>query len=429
MIAARLPEVIMLGRSILVFAGVLILSSRIIMGEISPISYKFKLGTGDAPAGHKIVTPETLCSKESGYGFESAEGVTLANPRGTAITGSQPFQFSAALPEGSYKVTVTLGDPEGESTTTIKAELRRLMLEKVETKKGELVSRVFTVNIRTPRIGSTGTNVKLKDREKAGEAMAWDDKLTLEFCDKRPVVSSIQIEKVADNAPVIYLLGDSTVADQSREPWNSWGQMLTRWFKPTIAVANHSESGESYSSAKGARRLDKVVSLLKKGDYVFLQYGHNDMKDSRIDIPKYKELIKSFIDAVKAKDATPVVVTSMERRSGVDKPTLGEFPQAARDVAKAENVPCIDLNASSMIFYKALGKNLKLAFEDGTHHNNYGSYEMSKMIVMGIKQARLDLEKHIVDDFQDFDPAKPDSPEVFNIAPSAGSSTTKPLGD
>ena len=140
------------------------------------------------------------------------------------------LSFSVVLPEGNYLVTVTLGDAHGESATTVKAELRRLVLESEHTTAGRFVTRSFVVNIRTPEIRSGG-EVRLKDREKTMEFWAWDEKLTLEFNNTRPAVAALTITRV-ENIPTIYLLGDSTVCDQPREPYSSWGQMLTRFFKP-----------------------------------------------------------------------------------------------------------------------------------------------------------------------------------------------------
>src|SRR5207253_2827410 len=161
--------------------------------------------------------------------------------RSDFCTSNQPFYFSVTLPEGNYDVTVTLGDAQEETTTTVMAELRRLMLERVQTARGKFVTRRFTVNVRTPQIAGDG-EVKLKDREKTNEWWAWDEKLTLEFNNSHPSVCAIEIARV--EAPTIYLLGDSTVCDQPSEPYNSWGQMLTRFFKPGIAIANNAESGE-----------------------------------------------------------------------------------------------------------------------------------------------------------------------------------------
>jgi hypothetical protein len=133
-------------------------------------------------------------------------------------------------PEGNYNVTVTLGSDEFDATTTVLAEQRRLMLEKVHTKGGEHVVRTFTVNVRTPDIRGGGGRIKLKPRE-AGY-LNWDDKLTLQFLGDPPAVADVKIEP-ADPASTItvFIAGDSTVTDQEKEPYNSWGQMLSRFFK------------------------------------------------------------------------------------------------------------------------------------------------------------------------------------------------------
>src|SRR5438093_11454855 len=112
------------------------------------------------------------------------------------------------------------------------------MLQNIHTEPGQSETRSFIVNLRQPAI-STGGQVKLKPREQTTEFVDWDDKLTLELNGKHPSVSKIQIIKV--DVPTVYILGDSTVCDQPSEPYASWGQMLPRFFKPEIAVANHAE--------------------------------------------------------------------------------------------------------------------------------------------------------------------------------------------
>ena len=191
---------------------------------------------------------------------------------GDFITSDQPILLSAALPEGNYNVTVVLGDAAGESTNTLKAESRRLMLENMRTARGMFSTNTFTVNIRTPKITGGGA-VKLEDREK--DYLHWDDKLTLEFNGARPCLAALEIAP-APEAVTVYLAGDSTVTDQPREPWKSWGQMLPRFFQPGVAVANHAESGESFKSSISAHRFDKIFSTIKPGDYLFMQFGHND---------------------------------------------------------------------------------------------------------------------------------------------------------
>ncbi|MEQ1646065.1 MAG: rhamnogalacturonan acetylesterase, partial [Pyrinomonadaceae bacterium] len=185
--------------------------------------------------------PETY-SRERGYGFEPDSQVICwaGTSKGNGNCNStSPFYFSAGVPEGNYRVTVKFGDPKVETSNVVKAELRRLILERVDTKPGEFVTRSFVVNVRTPVI-STGGEVKLKDREKLSEQWAWDEKLTLEFNGTNPSINRIEIEPV--NVPTVFLLGDSTVCDQPGEPYASWGQMITRFFDGKVAVANHAES-------------------------------------------------------------------------------------------------------------------------------------------------------------------------------------------
>jgi lysophospholipase L1-like esterase len=394
--------------------------------------FKFDFGTGKVVTSYTKVTPVAKYTKDSGYGFDLGSKVISINRgsddalRGDFVTGTKPFFFSVTVPEGSYNVTVILGDTVGESSTTVKAESRRLMLENVKTGRGQFETRTFTVNVRTPKI-STGGAVKLKERER--EVLHWDDKLTLEFNGSRPCVAGLEIKRVED-ATTVFLIGDSTVTDQPREPWNSWGQMLTRFFKSGVAVANHAESGESIRSSLGAHRLEKVYAEMKKGDYVFAQFGHNDMKSREPNaLATYKSDLKQIVANVRQRGGTPVLVTSMERKAGVERDTLAGYPNAVREVAKEDGAALIDLHATSKVLYKALGKNLGQAFQDGTHHNNYGSYELAKCIVEGIKANKLGLVRFIADDVATFDPAHPDAVESFTVPASPMESTVKPDGN
>ena len=390
-------------------------------------SYKFNFG-GKAEAGWTQVSPTTAYSDQAGYGFEP--GATPVAVGNDALGADQPFYFSVKEPEGNYQVTVTFGSASAPSDNTVKAELRRLMLEKIHTDAGQSVTRSFVVNVRIPQY--PGGQVRLKSpRETTQEARAWDDKLTIEFNhdDANSAVSKIEIQKV--DVPTIYILGDSTVCDQSGETFNSWGQMLTRWFGPGIAIANHAESGETLASSVGEKRFAKVYSLLKPGDYVFMQFAHNDMKSAAPNaLETYKTTYAQVIGEIRAKGATPVLVAAMERSSGVNSDTLKGYPAAALEVAAAQKAASIDLHTMSQVFYRALGADVKKAFNDGvTHHNNYGSYELSKLIVMGIKADKLDCAKYIVPDFKDFDPSKPDPMATFKMALSAGRTGERPLGD
>ncbi len=414
---------------------------------------KFDFGTGAAAPGYTQVLPDAIYTAGRGFGFEPGGAMSAVDRggdalRGDFVTSTKPFYFTVRVPmEGNYRVTVTLGDARAAATTTIKAELRRLMVERAQTAAGEFRDVSFIVNTRRPAIAATGGleagAVKLKaPRETTQEAWAWDDALTLEFNGTSPAVCALTIEPVT--VPTIFLIGDSTVCDQSKEPYNSWGQMFTRFFKPQVAIANHGESGETYRDSIGRRRLDKMLSVMKPGDWLIMQFGHNDQKQiaSKTGGPftTYQAEIKQHVDAVRAQGVTPIIVSPMERRgfdeSGKARSSLGDYAEAARQAATELRVAFIDLNAMSKPLYEALGpERSALAFAapggrvDNTHHNNFGSYQLAKCVVQAIREQQLPIAQYIVDDFKTFDPAKPDDPAAFAVPSSGEFTNERPLGD
>ncbi|MGA2498341.1 MAG: hypothetical protein ABSH20_11405 [Tepidisphaeraceae bacterium] len=148
----------------------------------------------------------------------------------------------------------------------------------------------------------------------------------------------------------------------------------------------------------------------------------------------YKTDLKRFVADVRKRGGIPVLVTSMHRKSldasGKVANTLGDYPEAVRQVAREDNVPLIDLQAMSKSLYEALGPaDIAKAFQDGTHHNAYGSYELAKCVVESLRQSKLDVAKFIVDDVPVFDPAKPDPADRFDIPASSDGGSVKPEGN
>jgi lysophospholipase L1-like esterase len=396
----------------------------------APTAFKFAFGSAEAPDGYTRISAASVYSADGGAGFDL----------GTNYAADRAFFFSVAVPEGNYRVTVTLGSDTTRTDTTVKAESRRLMVERVRTVAGEQVTRTFTVNVRTPRLPASGDakagEVRLNERELG--ALHWDDKLTLEFDGSRPGLRTLEIARVED-AITVFLAGDSTVTDQMTEPWNSWGQMLPRFFTAAVAVANHAESGETLKAFVAERRLEKVLSQIKAGDYLFVQFGHNDMKQNwpatyAEAFTTYEAYLKVFIAEARLRKAIPVLVTPVNRRTfdaqGKITNSLGDYPEAVRQVAREEHVALIDLNAMSRRLYEALGPDLaKKAFVDATHHNNYGSYEVARCVVEGIRAAKLDLAREIAPDVPPFDPDHPDALDRFDVPDSAGRTMRPPAGD
>jgi lysophospholipase L1-like esterase len=386
------------------------------------------------------LTSETAYTPERGHGFDL--GTMPVWIRGDPYS----FYFSVAVPEGHWRVEVELGGPAA-GNTTVKAESRRLMLEGVKTAASETLKRSFIVNVRNSSVpppernAPGGSAVVLNDRE-AG-SFTWDDKLTLEFSGGAPAVRSVALQPAI--VPTVFLLGDSTVTDQRWEDGASWGQMLTRFFKPAIAVANHAESGETLKSFATGLRLAKVLSQLKSGDWVFIQFGHNDQKQNWPQTyveagTTYRAWLRTYLAEVRLRGATPVLVTSPQRRNftpdGKIRNTHGDYPAAVRAVAAEQQVALIDLEAASRALYEALGpEKSPLAFSNGgkdpTHHNNYGAYQLAKAVAQGIRDnaALAPLAAFLADDFTSYDPAKPDDPMEFKLPASPLRSTERPRGN
>jgi lysophospholipase L1-like esterase len=349
--------------------------------------------------------------------------------------------FSVAEPEGNYTVTVVFGDAVGESTTTIKAEVRRLEIEEQRTSLGQFASRSFAVNVRAPNVGAKGS-VRLKPRERTGEFFDWDGKLTLEFSGERPCVCCVSIA-AAGRIPTLFLAGDSTVCDQPYEPFSSWGQMLPRFFGPGAAVANHAESGESLQSFVLENRLAKIDSLMRPGDFLLIQFGHNDQKERGENVgafTSYKADLERFVADARRHGATPVLITPVSRRTfggdGRISNSLGDYPSAVRLVSKEQGVALIDLNAMSETLYEVLGPEAaKELFPtvngriEATHHNDFGAYELAKCVVEGIKAQHLRVADRLLGDTPRFDPKNPDDVGRFDVPPSPKASTEVPYGN
>ena len=351
------------------------------------------------------------------------------------------------VPDGNYKVTVTIGSKKHKGNTVVRAENRRLLLEETATRKGQQLTFSFVVNKRSPYI-SDKMSVKLKERER--DYLNWDDRLTLEFNGQMPTVTSVSVEP--DNTAItLFLCGNSTVVDQSREPWASWGQMIPRWFDDGVAISNHAESGLTAGSFLAGNRLDKILASMKPGDYVFCEFGHNDQKEKGAGSGAWYNFsynLKKFIDLVRQKKGHIVFLTPTQRRkfeNGKIQETHGDYPDAMRAVARRENVPVIELHDMTRTFFETLGEeNSKRALvhypagtfqgqdkelADNTHFNTWGAYEVAKMVVMGMKQHNMPFVSHLRPDWKDFAPESPDDFNAWNWYLAPIFETTKPDGN
>ncbi len=228
--------------------------------------------------------------------------------------------------------------------------------------------------------------------------------------------------------------------------------MIPRFFTDEVCFANYAESGERTDTFIKAGRLKKLLTQMKPGDWIFIEFGHNDQKlkgPGKGAFYSYMSSLKVFVDEARARGAHPVLVTPTCRRSfdeaGHIRNTHEDYPEAMRWMASRENIPLIELNGMTRTLYEALGiEQSKRAFvhypagtypgqtrtlEDNTHFNPYGAYQIAKCVIKGMKQLDLPLVQHLRNDYTAYDPAHPDAIDTFRWNDSPFTEIEKPDGN
>jgi len=389
-------------------------------------AFKFDFGPGKAREGYTQVAADATYTAERGYGFDlGSKPVDVARSGdpltdGFVTTSDSPLFFSVKVPEGNYKVTLTLGDSQGESHTTLRAEAGHILAADISTAAGKFETRTFYVSVRRPNLPPPPQNApggSIVHMFLAGEAegRVWDEKLTLEFNHSRPALCALEIVK-DDKVPTIFVAGDSTVGDPRRGPGGNWPTQMCQFFKPEVVVINAAEGGETSKSFITGYRFDKVLTQIKPGDFFLIQFGHNDSKANwpqtyTEPTTSFKAYLRVFIAETQRRGATLVLVTPMERRANGD--TVGAWARAMREVAEQDHVPIIDQWAVSKQLWTALGDKVNSAFSDQTHLSGYGGYLLSKLMIAGIQKNVPGLARFVVDDFKPMNPAQPESPPDY----------------
>jgi len=207
-------------------------------------------------------------------------------------------------------------------------------------------------------------------------------------------------------------MADKPLADN---PERGWGQLLPQFFEPGIVIKNYAVNGRSTKSFIAEHRWDSVLAQLHTGDWVMIQFGHNDAKISdstRYAAPQgaYKTNLERFVKEARAKGAHPVLITPVARRkfvNGVLEDTHGEYPAVVRTVAAAMQVPLLDLQKSSAALLTQEGdtasvkmfktippghySSLPEGVTDNTHFNGYGATKMAALIARDIRDQQLVL--------------------------------------
>jgi lysophospholipase L1-like esterase len=220
----------------------------------------------------------------------------------------------------------------------------------------------------------------------------------------------------------VYLIGDSTIADKpiSVFPETGWGMPFSIFFDSTVVVENHAKNGRSTRTFISENRWQPIADKLKPGDYVFMQFGHNDESKEKVDrytSPEdYKKNLVRFISESRSKKAIPVLITPVTRRKfdkeGKIQETHVEYSKLVHEVAKEQNTPIIDLDEKSRALLQQFGEeHSKLLFlqlepgehpnypegkNDNTHFSELGARKIAQIVLAEIRNLKLDLANHIV---------------------------------
>lgn len=252
----------------------------------------------------------------------------------------------------------------------------------------------------------------------------------------------LAVSMPAQEKMVLRLMGDSTMADKDlsyENPERGWGQRLKSHVDTNVVVANYAQNGRSTKSVQTLGIWDDVKRDLKAGEYLFIQFGHNDSKESdttRYAAPfgAYQDNIRLFIDHALSVGARPVLFTPVSRRWFDDEGKLkenchGDYPEAVRQVAKEYGLPLIDANAVTQAWLKELGdepsRKYYMWIEEGTnpkhpdgkvdntHTNVAGARQIVNLLLPEIVKVIPELAEHVVD--YDFVVAKDGSGDFFTV--------------
>lgn len=229
-------------------------------------------------------------------------------------------------------------------------------------------------------------------------------------------------EEASQMGPTLFLVGDSTMADQPEEkhPEQGWGQALPEFLTDDISLENHARNGRSTKSFIDEDRWQAVMDTLQAGDFVVIGFGHNDQKSedpTRYSAPwkGYRKNLEMMVDDVLARGARPILVTSIYRRQfdeeGVPRASLGDYPEVTRAVAIEREIALVDLNAKTRELLLDTGvegsaniymqippgvyPNLPEGKDDNTHLQVEGARRVAELFVTEVKAKSLPLAQYL----------------------------------
>lgn len=322
----------------------------------------------------------------------------------------EPLLIQIPVPNGNYEVCVTIKAHE-DTVFSLLSQSRRFMAHNIEIKKGCEKDITFIANVCDVHKRDMGY-LPVKNAE------------IYVLCDGA-VTATAAVSPI--DVPTVYIAGDSTVTDQPAEyPYNpsstycGWGQMLPLFLENGIAVSNHAQSGsttQDFMDINWTAFKDKI----KKGDYLIIEFGHNDQKISSLDAyGGYADNLRCYVNFARECGATPVLCSPINRiifqEDGTLLNLLGEYRNAVKSVAEEMNVPFIDLWSRTTEYFEAAGPVKAWRFfwgngtdRDYTHTNDIGGnivarFAAQEMIKQGVKIAdfikkdKIDVEPVFADE-------------------------------
>ena len=248
-----------------------------------------------------------------------------------------------------------------------------------------------------------------------------EETLEIRHHDKTDVFA---LDPAAERPVHLYVIGDSTasVYPPERHPLTGWAQVLQAFFDPeAVVVKDKARSGRSSKSYREEGAWDAVLQELTEGDYVFIQFGHNDANKSdpaRFTEPNstYRDYLASYVADTRAKGAFPLILTPINRNAWDDENTLrdtmGGYPEAARDIAKERNVPLVDLHALTKALFERLGREETNKFfmnlekgaspnypegkQDNTHLQEQGARAVSRLVAEALSRSEIPLKDALI---------------------------------
>jgi lysophospholipase L1-like esterase len=300
-------------------------------------------------------------------------------------TGTNPIRCTIPVAaNGDYTVTVELGDPAAASSSRVQAELLRVVIPTTALAAGQLSQQTFSVNVRAEVHDGYSAPGMILDLLIDGTA---------------PRLHGLGVA-ARPNLPTIFLAGDSTVCDWDPAATNilspiqrGWGQEFSQYFGPGIAVADYADSGETAGSFY-SKFFPAARTAMRAGDYLFIQFGHNDQK-AQADIDAYQANLMKYISDARTRNVTPVLLTPVARRTATAaNPGFAGLDQQARDLAAAQNVALVDLTNLAIAYYKTV-PDISLLFAtptEGTHFSESGATGVANLVAQALKTSTLPLK-------------------------------------